>query len=550
MKTEEDNVRKTYFLFYLERGTPTGDYVCANLYQPIKNNFPNMKFVNLENCDTTNIKKFNDELIIFFKKHPNTNIILDISGVMEKIIPEILYKNSIKNNIDLYAYLWDTEYYIDTYHRYLGYFLAGYALEDKFFIKKYHLYENPLINVYHMLFSCNFNFFKYEKSEKKYDVVFIGRPFGRRKKTIEHLIDNGVNVTVFGKGWGKYKKIMPYYGGFLTQEDLIKVLNQSKIILNISTTTYNDEWQIKGRLFEWLGCKIFQITNHDPRLSEFFEIGKEIVTYNNLDELVEKINYYLEHNEERDEISENAYRLAKEKYDYDKNLKGFSKFINKTSYGKLKNVQTRYPCSIIFHNINGKEFFKVVEKLPSDYDYYHFSDEIYSYNKKSKIDRQKFLEMIATNIVLISGNVFVTSKCLDTFIDVQVFNAKNNLPKVSFWSYYLNKELIIAGNLFEKSINLNFAFFTKDEFLSEHNTIKDKVHRKNFIYTVPLEFTKTRFPLIRIKNLDDYFGNNIMGKISKYNFLNSEYHDKKPIINLCEKALWKIIRIIVQKKQW
>ena len=43
-------------------------------------------------------------------------------------------------------------------------------------------------------------------------------------------------------------------------------------------------------------------------LEEFYEIGKEIVCYNNVDDLIEKIHYYLKHDDEQEVIRKAGYQ--------------------------------------------------------------------------------------------------------------------------------------------------------------------------------------------------------------------------------------------------
>ena len=57
------------------------------------------------------------------------------------------------------------------------------------------------------------------------------------------------------------------------------------------------------RLFEATGVGSLLITDEKDNLSEFFEVGKEIVTYGDADELVDKIRFYLAHEEKRSRIA-------------------------------------------------------------------------------------------------------------------------------------------------------------------------------------------------------------------------------------------------------
>jgi spore maturation protein CgeB len=45
------------------------------------------------------------------------------------------------------------------------------------------------------------------------------------------------------------------------------------------------------------------VTDHKANLSDLFEIGKEIVSYRDTQDLVEKVVYYSDHEEERAEMA-------------------------------------------------------------------------------------------------------------------------------------------------------------------------------------------------------------------------------------------------------
>ena len=51
-------------------------------------------------------------------------------------------------------------------------------------------------------------------------------------------------------------------------------------------------------------------------MSRVFEDGKEIVCYETIDEVIEKIEYYLENEKGRIEIAKAAYLRSKNEYSY------------------------------------------------------------------------------------------------------------------------------------------------------------------------------------------------------------------------------------------
>ncbi len=51
-----------------------------------------------------------------------------------------------------------------------------------------------------------------------------------------------------------------------------------------------------------------QISDGGKYLNEFFSVGEEIISYENADDLVEKLHHYLEHDEERRTIALRGYQ--------------------------------------------------------------------------------------------------------------------------------------------------------------------------------------------------------------------------------------------------
>jgi hypothetical protein len=74
----------------------------------------------------------------------------------------------------------------------------------------------------------------------------------------------------------------------------------------------NIKEDINARTFETLGACTFLLTNNTPGLDQLFDIGKHLVTYESLEDCVEKIRYYLEHDGERNEIAVAGHAHAKE----------------------------------------------------------------------------------------------------------------------------------------------------------------------------------------------------------------------------------------------
>lgn len=98
-------------------------------------------------------------------------------------------------------------------------------------------------------------------------------------------------------------------------EELPKAYHLSKINLNI--TLHSITSGIPLRVFDIMGVGGFMLSNYQPEIEEFFTIGKDIEVYKTIDELEEKVNYYLIHEDLRNKIAVNGYHTVSEKYNYE-----------------------------------------------------------------------------------------------------------------------------------------------------------------------------------------------------------------------------------------
>ena len=102
---------------------------------------------------------------------------------------------------------------------------------------------------------------------------------------------------------------------FFTFYLLVEIFNQSKIVLGFSTVGKNDDINIlKGRDFEVPLTGSFYITGYHEELKEYFELGKDIETYTSKEDLLKKVKYYLENDEERENIAKMGYEKCIKKY--------------------------------------------------------------------------------------------------------------------------------------------------------------------------------------------------------------------------------------------
>ncbi|MHB8138253.1 MAG: CgeB family protein [Smithellaceae bacterium] len=130
--------------------------------------------------------------------------------------------------------------------------------------------------------------------EKTVDVSFVGQCYGNRSAVIDELSRQGIMVETHGFGWPN---------GPLAIEDMVKLYSRSKINLGFGGVGgYRDTFCLKGRDFEIPMSGGLYLTEDHPELAHVFRPGQEILTYNGVDDLIQKIRYYLQHPDETEAI--------------------------------------------------------------------------------------------------------------------------------------------------------------------------------------------------------------------------------------------------------
>lgn len=143
------------------------------------------------------------------------------------------------------------------------------------------------------------------------DVIFIGHfEDDGRDEAIKMLIDEGVNLKLYGTGWEKsrlhdffvqrFGPIKPLY-----HDEYNKALNSAKIALVFLSKLNNDTYT--RRCFEIPATQTMMMAEYTPDLATLFEEGKEADFFRNHDELLQKIKQYLDDNERIKQIGMSGF---------------------------------------------------------------------------------------------------------------------------------------------------------------------------------------------------------------------------------------------------
>ena len=99
-----------------------------------------------------------------------------------------------------------------------------------------------------------------------------------------------------------------------TMTEMPVIFYNSKINLNITSKAIRSG--VPLRIFDILGCGGFVLTNFQLELPELFVPGEEVVCYENMEDLIDKTDYFLHHEAERREIAENGFKKIQKYHTY------------------------------------------------------------------------------------------------------------------------------------------------------------------------------------------------------------------------------------------
>ncbi len=148
---------------------------------------------------------------------------------------------------------------------------------------------------------------KIQPADAEYGVAFVGgfSPIHEAGNTALELLASSVDLNVWGYGYETCDPTSPLLRNFHGEAwglSMYSILAASKITIN-RHSAIADGYANNMRLFEATGVGSLLITDAKSNLGELFEVGSEVIAYDDAEDLVEKVRYYLAHEDERAEVA-------------------------------------------------------------------------------------------------------------------------------------------------------------------------------------------------------------------------------------------------------
>lgn len=177
---------------------------------------------------------------------------------------------------------------------------------------------------------------RYVPAQYQSDICFIGNAFFNRV----HLIDQIApflalrETRIVGKLWKRLRRYQSLKRNirieWISADEAASYYNGAKIVINIHRS-HNDKvhnknsrnlpgLSINPRTYEIAACGAFQLTDIRHDLNDLYTPGVEIETYASPKELIDKMVYYLNNEEQRKQVALKGLRKTLEKHTYQNRL--------------------------------------------------------------------------------------------------------------------------------------------------------------------------------------------------------------------------------------
>lgn len=151
------------------------------------------------------------------------------------------------------------------------------------------------------------------------DVMTYGNWYPYRVRILEHLRD--FDLRVYGgkpARWIRHPLIERWQGFDVYWEEKARAVLAAKLV--VSTSHFGEIRSANARVFEVAGIGGFQLADA-PGVGDFFELGREVVTFKGPKELRQLVEHFLPREDERHEIGARAQRRAHREHTYEARLR-------------------------------------------------------------------------------------------------------------------------------------------------------------------------------------------------------------------------------------
>jgi spore maturation protein CgeB len=129
------------------------------------------------------------------------------------------------------------------------------------------------------------------------EILVLGRAHPDRVQPVKALVEN-FDTHLYGEGWQEHGLESR---GLICGDDVLAALSSARITV-VFFKTGAGHALVKVGLFDFAAAGALVFTNRFAEVEQYFEYGREIVGFNDTDDLMRRVRHYLDHPDEAEAI--------------------------------------------------------------------------------------------------------------------------------------------------------------------------------------------------------------------------------------------------------
>lgn len=143
--------------------------------------------------------------------------------------------------------------------------------------------------------------------ELKTDILFVGSNWHERTSLL-YALESGFEVAVYGYKWDGIVPPEMYKASYIPNDELNKYYSSAKIVLNDHRPDMKEFGFVNNRIYDATAAGALVISDYMPEIEAVY--GDTVPMFKNKKELSELLNYYLNHDDERQKKAEAARQIT------------------------------------------------------------------------------------------------------------------------------------------------------------------------------------------------------------------------------------------------
>ncbi len=186
-----------------------------------------------------------------------------------------------------------------------------------------------------------------EKEEYGSDISFMGAGYPNRRRFFSGLLD--MSLKIWGTEWDLLTPVgrrVVNQNQRIEPEEYVKIFNTARINLNLHSSLTHPGVDplgdfINPRTYEIAACGGFQLVDRRDYMAETFKIGDEMVTFSDIDDLREKISFYLAHPEKRERIAADSRRRVLREHTFVHRMARMINIVSDNDHEKIERAREK-----------------------------------------------------------------------------------------------------------------------------------------------------------------------------------------------------------------